>query len=62
MNKYKYLNIKETNLEDNQLYDYLKHSAEEHIIIKNSNKKTYPIKSNDIHWDKEISINNKAKM
>ena len=45
MNKYKYLNIKGANLEDNQLYDYLKHSAEEDLIIKNSNKKTFPIKA-----------------
>ena len=43
MNKYKYLNIKGTNLEEGQLEKYLKQIAEEHIISKNSEKVTYPI-------------------
>ena len=43
MSKYKYLNIKGTNLEENQLEKYLKQSAEEHIISKKSEKITYPI-------------------
>lgn len=43
MKKYKYLNIKGTNLEENQLEKYLKQVAEEHIISKNSEKITYPI-------------------
>lgn len=44
MGKYKYLNIKGTNLEKNQLEKYLQQLAEEQIISKKSDKETYPIK------------------
>ena len=43
MGKYRYLNIKGTNLEKEQLDNYLKQIAEEHTISKNSDKSTYPI-------------------
>ncbi len=43
MEKYKYLNIKGTNLEKEQLAKYLRQIAEEHVISKNSDKTTYPI-------------------
>ncbi len=44
MSKYNYLSTKGANLEDSQLFEYIKHSAEEHIIVKNSDKRTYPRK------------------
>ncbi len=43
MEKHKYLNIKGTNLEKEQLEKYLIQIAEEHVISKNSEKLTYPI-------------------
>ena len=43
MGKYKYLNIKGTNLEKNQLEKYLQQLAEEHVISKKSERETYPI-------------------
>lgn len=39
----KYLNIKGTNLEQEQLNEYIKQIAEEHVISKKSEKETYPI-------------------
>ena len=41
---YKVLNIKGINLEEKQLEKYLIQEAEEHIIGKKSDKRTYPIK------------------
>lgn len=39
----RYLNIKGTNLESNQLQKYITQIAEEHIITKKSDAETYPI-------------------
>lgn len=44
MKNYQYLNIKGTNLEEAQLENYLTQLAEEHVISKQSEKNTYPIK------------------
>ena len=43
MENYKYLNIKGTNLEKQQLENYLRQIAEEHVISKSSERETYPI-------------------
>ncbi len=50
MEKYKYLNIKGTNLEKEQLQKYLQQMAEEQIISKNSETLTYPIEKLKINY------------
>lgn len=52
MGNNQYLNIKGTNLEKEQLDNYLKQIAEEHIITKNSEKNTYPIEKLKENYNK----------
>lgn len=50
MSGFRYLNIKGTNLDEGQLERYLKQAGEEHIISKQSDKSTYPIKKLQINF------------
>ena len=51
MSGFRYLNIKGTNLDEGQLERYLKQAGEEHIISKQSDKSTYPIKKLQIYMN-----------